>query len=238
MSKNVVIFGASGAIGQSFLEHYSSSLENSIYAFSRSNLNIKSPNVKSFSLDFMDESALQKAVSISTENAMIDVVIVSVGALKVENISPEKSIKDLSYKNLEHIFKVNTFIPALIAKHCAPKLRKDSKSVFAAISARVGSISDNYLGGWYSYRSSKSALNMIIKTASIEIARTNKKAVVVGLHPGTVKSDLSKPFTTNTPEEKLFEPSYSVMKLISVIDNLSFEQTGKCFAWDGKEIYP
>ncbi len=102
----------------------------------------------------------------------------------------------------------------------------------------MGSISDNQLGGWYAYRASKSALNMIIKSASIEVARSNKNAILVGLHPGTVYSNLSKPFQHNVPEEKLFKPEYSAEKLLEVLCKLTPKHTGKCFAWDFEEIAP
>lgn len=129
-------------------------------------------------------------------------------------------------------------MPALIAKHLLPKLNKDHPAIFAALSARVGSISDNQLGGWYAYRASKAALNMIIKNAAIEVGRRNRKAIVVGLHPGTVDSDLSKPFQGNVADGKLFTPEDSAQKLLEVLRSLGPEQTGKCFAWDGKEVLP
>jgi len=135
-------------------------------------------------------------------------------------------------------WKINTFIPALMAKHFIPRLNLDRQSIFAALSARVGSISDNRLGGWYAYRASKTALNMIIKNAAIETARRNKKAIIVGLHPGTVDSSLSKPFQRNVPDEKLFAPMRSAQDLLKVLDDLNPEQSGRCFAWDGQEVKP
>ncbi|NBR34275.1 MAG: short-chain dehydrogenase [Rhodobacteraceae bacterium] len=120
--------------------------------------------------------------------------------------------------------------------HYLPLLPRDRRGVFAALSARVGSISDNQLGGWYAYRASKAALNMILKNAAIEAARRYKLSVVVGLHPGTVDSSLSKPFQGNVREGKLFGPEYAADHLIRVIDNLTPDQSGKCFAWDGSEI--
>ncbi|MDC0037014.1 short-chain dehydrogenase, partial [bacterium] len=123
-----------------------------------------------------------------------------------------------------------------IAKHCLNKLDKTKPSIFAALSARVGSIEDNKLGGWYAYRMSKTALNMFIKTASIEIKRQNPNAIVVGLHPGTVDSPLSKPFQKNIKPEKLFTPEFSANKLIQVMHSLNINDSGKIFAWDGKQI--
>ena len=102
----------------------------------------------------------------------------------------------------------------------------------------MGSISDNRLGGWYSYRASKAALNMVVKNAAIEVGRTNKKAIIVGLHPGTVDSELSQPFQASVPKEALFTADFAVNKMIDVLDNLSPRHSGGCFAWDGMEIHP
>ena len=133
---------------------------------------------------------------------------------------------------------VNTIGPTLVGKYFIPFLRKDARSVFAFLSARVGSISDNKLGGWYSYRASKTALNQIIKNFSIEVKRSNANAIFVGLQPGTVKSYLSKPFEKNVKADKLFTPDYSAEKLLDVISNLTNENSGKVYAWDGEEIGP
>ena len=117
-------------------------------------------------------------------------------------------------------------------------MSKEYPSVIAILSARVGSISDNRSGGWYSYRASKAGLNMIIKNLSIELRRSNKNLIVTGLHPGTVESNLSQPFQKSIENSKIFSPDYSVSKLSSVIDNLSVSDSGKCYAWDGVEIFP
>jgi NAD(P)-dependent dehydrogenase (short-subunit alcohol dehydrogenase family) len=116
------------------------------------------------------------------------------------------------------------------------RLNYNSKSIFAVLSARVGSISDNYLGGWYSYRCSKAALNMLIKNISIEVRRKNSYPIIVGLHPGTVNSKLSSQFTSNVSKDKVFSADYVVAKMIGVLLNLTKEDTGKLFAWDVKEI--
>ena len=132
------------------------------------------------------------------EETKFDLIFVATGFLhNNDDIFPEKSIKDLSEEKLKKVFHINTIGPALIGKHFIPYLAKTNKSVFAFLSAKVGSISDNKIGGWYSYRSSKTALNQIIKNFSIEIKRSNQNAIFVGLQPGTVKSNLSKPFQKN-----------------------------------------
>ena len=123
-------------------------------------------------------------------------------------------------------------------KHFIPKLRKNTRTVFGCLSARVGSISDNKLGGWYSYRASKAALNMIIKTASIESSRNRPLSIVVGLHPGTVDSNLSKPFQQNVSTIGLLTKETSAKKLIDVLNGLDYSDTGKCIDFNGLEVLP
>ena len=168
----------------------------------------------------------------------LDLVFVANGLLHDGDLQPEKSLKNLSSSNFETIFKANTIAPMLLAQYFLPLMSKHRPSVFAALSARVGSISDNGIGGWYSYRASKAALNMMIKTAAIEFKRKNKQGIIVGLHPGTVDSNLSKPFQANVPEHKLFSPEQSAAYLLKVIQDLTPENTGRCYAWDGQEIQP
>ncbi len=228
--QNIAILGASGAIGSAFKKLLSKKYPNSsLFAFSRNG---------EYQIDYKSEESIAEAVEIATKEKPLDLVIVANGILHDGELIPEKSLRDLSAEKFNRIFEVNTITPALIAKYFLPKLNKEQVSIFAVLSARVGSISDNHLGGWYAYRASKSALNMIIKNAAIEVGRSNKEAIIVGLHPGTVDSILSKPFQDNVPNGKLFTPEYSAGKLLEVLDNLSPENTGKCFAWDSEEISP
>jgi NAD(P)-dependent dehydrogenase (short-subunit alcohol dehydrogenase family) len=124
----------------------------------------------------------------------------------------------------------------LVAKHFLPLLARDRKSVFAALSARVGNISDNRLGGWHAYRASKAALNMLLRTLSIELARANPRAMYVGLHPGTVDTTLSAPFQATVPEGKLFTPEFAAARLLEVLDRLEPVDSGNVIAWDGQQI--
>jgi NAD(P)-dependent dehydrogenase (short-subunit alcohol dehydrogenase family) len=237
--KNIAIIGSSGALGNAFKVHLSKlHAASKIHAFSRSKQNDGAENITNYAIDYADEKSIEECASLASKDGPLDLVIVATGILHNDTFMPEKSLRDLSAEKLRHIFDVNTILPALLAKHFIPQLHRDKRSVFAALSARVGSISDNGLGGWYSYRASKAALNMIIKTAAIEAARRNKQAVIVGLHPGTVQSELSKPFQANVPDDKLFTPEFSVSKMLGVLDNLESDQSGKCFAWDGKQIDP
>ena len=209
-----------------------------VHAFSRSQKKSDAENIVNHTINYNDEVSIEQAASQASKEAPLDIVIVATGILFDGNITPEKSLRELSAKKFLRLFEVNTILPALIAKHFLPKLNKQDRSIFAALSARVGSVSDNKLGGWYSYRASKSGLNMIIKNAAIEINRQNKNAIIVGLHPGTVDSNLSKPFQGNVPDGKLFTPDYSVKRLLDVLGNLTPESSGKCFSWDGKEVQP
>ncbi len=165
-------------------------------------------------------------------------MIVASGYLHQDGNGPEKDWRHLSAEELARNFAINATGPALVAKHFLPLLTEEGRSGFAALSARVGSISDNGLGGWYSYRASKAALNMIIRTLSVELARKKPEAFCVGLHPGTVDTGLSEPFQRNVPEGKLFTPDFAASKLLDTLGKLGPEDSGRCFAWDGQEIAP
>jgi NAD(P)-dependent dehydrogenase (short-subunit alcohol dehydrogenase family) len=161
---------------------------------------------------------------------------VATGVLHDAALQPEKTWRDISPDAFAHAFAVNATGPALIAKHFLPLLARDRRAVFAALSARVGSIEDNRLGGWTAYRASKAALHQIIRTCAIELARKNKAALCVALHPGTVDTALSAPFQRGVAPEKLFAPDYSAERLIEVIDGLSPADSGQAYAWDGARI--
>jgi len=237
--RNIAVIGSSGAIGRAMIEHLSSLYpEATVNAYSRTPPTFANPQINSYKIDYDSEQAISLAADTASQLEPLDLVFVATGKLHDQDLMPEKSVRDLSAQKFLDLFTVNTVTPALIAKYFIPKMATDRLATFAALSARVGSISDNYLGGWYSYRASKAALNMIIKNLAIETARRNKLATIVSLHPGTVESDLSKPFQANVPAGKLFTPAYAAEKLCQVLVNLSPEQTGKCFAWDGNEIEP
>lgn len=240
MSINLVVIGASGSIGNAITKRLRDLYSDAnIYAFSRSKVADRVDGVVYGYIDYSDEATVEKAAKdVYEKSGAINLVFVATGILHTSDIKPEKALKGLSADKFIELFKANTIFPALVTKHFIPKLAKDTKSVFAAISARVGSISDNQLGGWYAYRASKAALNMFIKTASIETKRVNPNAVIVGVHPGTVDSHLSEPFQARVPQGKLFTPEYSASKLVEVLDGLKVDDSGKCFAWDGKEIIP
>ena len=234
---NIAIIGANGTIGRGFVEYFLNRLETKyLYLFSRSAIKYSDTRIIHQLIDIEDERSIEKAAHVIPDDITLDYLIVTTGVLSIGDIKPEKSIKELNYKKFIKVLAINTIGPALIGKHFIKKLHKDNKSVFALLSARLGSISDNNLGGWYSYRCSKSALNMIIKNISIEMKCKNPKFIVVAIHPGTVRGKLSDPFSRSINKDKIFDASYSVSKMIDVITSLTIDDSGKLFAWDGKEI--
>lgn len=160
-----------------------------------------------------------------------DLIFVAVGVLSGDR-GPEKSLRSVTADELKNVFMINAVGPALILKHASKLMPRDRPTIVATLSARVGSIGDNHLGGWYSYRASKAALNQIIKSASIELARTYKHLACVALHPGTVQT----PFTQNYPQHAAVPSAEAAHNILNVLDTISSEQTGKFFDWSGAEV--
>lgn len=195
--------------------------------------------LKVIALDVSKEQTIIRAAeSLRHEADELHLVLNASGVLHGPDFVPEKKLAQVKTEVLRAAFEVNAFGPLVVAKHFHGFLRHRRRSVFASLSARVGSISDNRLGGWYSYRGSKAAQNMFTKTLSIELARVAPQAIVVGLHPGTVDTDLSKPFQRNLPKAQLLAPSSSVASLLEVIAGLRPEDTGKVFDFRGEEVFP
>jgi NAD(P)-dependent dehydrogenase (short-subunit alcohol dehydrogenase family) len=163
-----------------------------------------------------------------------DLVIIATGLLHGDALSPERDLRQLSADAFTRAFAVNAIGPALVAQAFLPLLPKGRKTVLAALSARVGSISNNRLGGWHAYRASKAALNQIIRTIAIEQARKNPEGIVLALHPGTVDTGLSKPFQRNV--KTLFTPAESAAHLLAVIDAATPTDSGKLLDWQGLAI--
>ncbi|MEO4041913.1 SDR family NAD(P)-dependent oxidoreductase [Hoeflea sp. CAU 1731] len=231
-----VVFGASGAIGSAFVETVADRYPNcDIVAVSRSDDDARPP-VRGLIYDPDDAISVRETCRAVVEPNPPDLVVIATGILHDEGIAPEKSLRDLDSAQLQRLFAVNTVLPAMIVSHLSPLMHRQRPYTIAALSARVGSISDNRLGGWYAYRASKAALNMIIRTASIEIARRNPQSIIVGLHPGTVNSALSRPFQSSVPDGKLFAPDFAAGKLLDVLEGLEPSDSGGCFDWAGKEI--
>lgn len=233
----VIIVGASGGIGSAFVEALNGSSQvKDIYALSRRGATPQGGKIRALTFDFTDEDNISAGAEVLRETGKFDLIIIATGLLQGEGIAPEKNMRALSHDSFLKSLEINVVGPALTAKHFLPLMRRDRKAVFAALSARVGSISDNRLGGWYAYRASKAALNMTLKTLAIEYGRRFDQAVIAGLHPGTVDTSLSSPFQGNVPDGKLFTPQFSVEKMLSVIDDLTPSDSGNLFAWDGERI--
>lgn len=188
-------------------------------------------------VDITEESQIEAATKyIRASSQQIHLAIYCVGLLYEEQLTPEKSLRQINSQNLISYFQVNSIGAILLAKHLMPLYKKSSDSIFACISAKVGSIGDNRLGGWYGYRASKAALNMFLKTTAIEYSRRCPKTTVLALHPGTTDTRLSKPFQKNVPPEKLFSVKHTVKLLSKVIEDKDIKDSGKFFAWDGTEL--
>ena len=184
MVNNIVIIGGAGAIGREFTLQLSVSYPNAtIYAFSRHQPEKVLLDVKYHTIDYQDETSIEKSALVASRETPLDMVLVATGILHDGELLPEKSHKELSAEKFQRLFEVNTIAPALVAKHFLPKLNKENRSIFAALSARVGSISDNQLGGWYAYRASKAALNMVIRMLRLKLADLMRKPLLLDCTP-------------------------------------------------------
>ena len=189
-------------------------------------------------VNLLDETSIAAAAaSLTAAHPPISLVLVATGLLHSNQNGPEKSLRELDPDWMIENFRINAVGPALVAKHFLPIMVKQGPICFAALSARVGSISDNRLGGWHSYRASKSALNMLIRNIAIEWQRKNPQSVVVGLHPGTVETALSAPFKGNPAHER-FSPARAAGDMLSVLHGLKPEQSGQIFAYDRSLVAP
>lgn len=219
---HAVVIGASGGIGAAFAALLDADPAVSrVTGLSRAN-----------GFDLTDPASI--AAAATALPAPPDLVIVATGLLHADGIAPERELRALSAAAFARAFAVNATGPALVAQAFLPLLPKGRKTVFAALSARVGSIGDNRLGGWHAYRASKAALNQILRTVAIEQARKNPGSIVIGLHPGTVDTGLSQPFQRGV--RTLFTPAESAVHLLSVIDGATPAQTGMLFDWQGAAI--
>lgn len=197
-------------------------------------------------LDVTKETTIEEVAKlISQEHGRLDLLINTAGILHVGNLKvhPETALSKVDPEAMTLVYQVNAVGPLLVMKHMAALLKKGGgkgtsrpAAIIANLSARVGSIGDNGTGGWYAYRASKTALNQLTKTASVEFARKRDPIVSILLHPGTVDTDLSKPFQRNVPQGKLFTREYSVERLLGIINGVNAKDNGKFFAWDGQEI--
>jgi NAD(P)-dependent dehydrogenase (short-subunit alcohol dehydrogenase family) len=231
MSRTTIVIGASGGIGAA-LARQTVKRGDTVIGLARSFDDDKH-------IDLENEGSIAIAAAMIAAHGIVpDRVIVATGLLHAEGRGPEKSLRELDPAWMARNFAVNTIGPALVAKHFTPLMPRKAPALFAAIGARVGSISDNRLGGWYGYRAAKAALHMTIRNIAIEWGRRNDQAICVALHPGTVDTGLSKPFQANVADGKLFTADQSAEMLLDVLDGLSSADSGGIFAFDGKAIAP
>ncbi len=221
-----VVFGATGGIGAALVDALRATDRfTPIIAFSRAT----TPPI-----DLLDEASLAHAAAVAADRGPLRLVIDATGFLHDDNQAPEKTWRELDAAKLARAFALNAIGPALIMKHVLPRLPRTGKTVFATLSARVGSIGDNRLGGWYGYRASKAALNQLVRTASVELARRSPEAICVALHPGTVATALSAPFAATGLE--VHTPPAAARRLLAVLDQLTPDSNGGFFDWRGQPV--
>jgi NAD(P)-dependent dehydrogenase (short-subunit alcohol dehydrogenase family) len=227
---SAVVIGASGGIGGAFeaalIEEGAFDV---VHGFARSRTGAQH-------IDLLDEGSIAAAAAHVAQGPPPTLVIVATGLLHAQGHGPEKALHDLDPNWLAQVYAVNAIGPVLIAKHFLPIMPKATRTVFAALSARVGSIGDNRLGGWHGYRASKAALNMLVRNLAIEERRRNDRAIVVTLHPGTVDTALSRPFQGNVPAGRLFDTERAALQLLDVIEALKAPDSGKHFDFEGQEV--
>ena len=226
LGPRAAVFGTRGAIGAALADGLAARGVAQLYRLTRADADIRD-----------DATLADLAARVGAEGSL-DTVIVATGLLHGPGIAPEKALRDLRADVLAQVFAVNCIGPALVMKHFLPLLPRDRPARLAVLSARVGSISDNRLGGWYAYRAAKAALNMVVRTAAIETARRAPQAVVLALHPGTVESPLSAPFHGGVPAAQIVSPVIAAKNIIDVLEAARPEQSGKFLAYDGQEITP
>jgi NAD(P)-dependent dehydrogenase (short-subunit alcohol dehydrogenase family) len=234
--RTACVFGAGGGIGGALVRALAAREDIALVHAGSRRAPANGPKVRPFHFDLTDEASIAAAAATMADDPP-EIVVVATGALAfADGAGPEKSLGAIDPVRMANLFALNTIGPAMIAKHIVPLLRRDRPAVLAVLSARVGSIGDNRLGGWHSYRASKAALNMLVRTIAVELGRTHPQAVLVVLHPGTVDTPLSRPFQRNLREGQLMTSEQAAAHLLSVIDSLTPADSGGFFAWDGQPI--
>lgn len=226
--RRAIIIGAGGAIGGALAD----ALDR------RGNYVCRLSRTTNPPVDLLDPATIERAAAALAGEAPFDLLLIATGGLHGDGLEAEKTIRALDAGRMEQAFRLNAIGPMLAARAFLPLLDRSAPVVIGMLSARVGSISDNRLGGWYSYRSSKAALNQLVRTLAIELARTHATWTVAALHPGTVDSPLSAPFQRNLPTGQLKTPAESAAALLDVIGRLSPADSGWCFDWRGERIPP
>ncbi|MBH0033427.1 SDR family NAD(P)-dependent oxidoreductase [Pseudoalteromonas sp. NZS71_1] len=237
--KTIVLFGASSAIANAYMEHLQiNTPTHQIVCISSKGIESGS-SVVHLHTDYTKQSLARVTNYLKEQNADIQQVIIFNGTLHNETHMPEKKLEDLDAEYFSQLLNSNTLTPLLCLQSVLPLLTHKTQCTITALSARVGSINDNKLGGWYTYRASKAALNMLFKTAAIELARRAKNTKLILFHPGTTDTALSKPFQKNVPEGKLFTPEFVAKQLFELTNNnpdLKLNGEPAYLDWQGSTI--
>ena len=233
-----LIIGANGGIGEAVTEHALQYLR-PVYTVSRLPYRGNHPELHSLTGGTNEQEIDQIITALQSRHETFNRVVITLGVLHQPShpaLHPEKRLEDINTAQLEHSFYVNTILPSLWVAKLLPLLKNEQHCVLSALSARVASIADNRLGGWYSYRASKAALNMALKTAAVEYARRAKNVKLLAFHPGTTDTDLSKPFQSNVNPEKLFSPQFVARQLFAIMAQLKPDGRLDYLDWQGQPI--
>lgn len=243
---NAVVTGASSGIGLAMVRQLLGNRHvGPVFAVSRtatSNIALQemrsasSERLRLIEADITNEGDLAHVANVTRQVEALHLVVNAAGILHGPGLAPEKALEQANKESFEQVFALNAYAPLLLAKALLPQLCRNQPAVFASLSARVGSIGDNRSGGWYAYRASKAAQNQLLKTFSIEWKRRNPQGICLMLHPGTVNTELSRPFQSNVPSEKLFDAQRAANQLLHVIAQSSVADSGCFLAWDGQTV--
>ena len=234
-----IVIGAGSAIGRALIERWSGECARPILAVARSADTlavIEQLGVQTHQCDYSEAALAAVAIQLQEQSADISRLIICNGVLQGEGYRPERALNQLKTSAMEQVFEVNTFLPMRVLASLIPVIKRSTEPRIAVLSARVGSIGDNRLGGWYSYRGSKAALNMMLRCAALEMRRVNPAAKIMAYHPGTVDTPLSEPFQANVAPEKLFSPARAAEALDTVLLNLAADGELSYLDWQGETV--
>ena len=235
-TNTALVIGAGGGLGQAIVKQLLAQNIHHVWAVSRHSITNRGPRFEFRQSDYSTGSIKQVCDDLKQRNNYISRVIICNGTLHGEDYFPEKRIESIDPTVMLEIYRINAVVPMLWVRGLLPVLAGNDNCVLSVLSARVGSISDNRLGGWYSYRASKAALNMLLKTASIEYSRRAANVKLLAFHPGTTDTALSKPFQDTVPEGKLFTPDFVAKRVLELMTQSNKETGLEFIDWDGKTI--
>jgi NAD(P)-dependent dehydrogenase (short-subunit alcohol dehydrogenase family) len=235
-TKTALVIGSGGGLGGAVVDRLLEQNSDRVFAISRCSNKISDERVHWRQCDYSEEAIDRICAELKDSAYPISTVTICNGTLHGPNYYPEKRIESLEPESMLEVYKINAVIPMMWVKSLLPVLAGKHNCVLSVFSARVGSINDNRLGGWYSYRASKAALNMLLKTASIEYARRAANVKLIAFHPGTTDTPLSKPFQDSVPDNKLFTPDFVAVQLLEVMERANPTSGLEFIDWNGKPI--